>query len=730
MRRLAATTKEQQAMKRFLIIAVLVWIMASMGCAEKKEYVRPPAWPIGTGPVSSGQYRGFVLADLDNDGNTDMAGASTFPGNITLSYGDGKGGWSDPVFLDLRGEVHSVATGDFNEDGFQDVVYSIQEGEAGVRVKMNEGGLAWLDGIPPTEKGDYEHVRTGDVNADGHVDIIAANTTSHVDGGIQVWLGDGTGNWTLESGPSNTNMYMDVTLADFDRDGNVDLVGAGWGPYGTLSVWLGDGHGGWSPVLPLQLGSHYGLSTADLDGDGNLDILVGSYQKGIQVFLGDGTGDFAEGKTPVEEGSFWRVLARDLDGDGQKDLVASSMEDQGVRVWSSQDLQNWRKQVENKKKKDQGKWHAIEDRFPSLGIYYEIAMPDLDGDGAYDLCAASYGEGIKVWLGSGGFPAQKAEKRTLLTEPPLTEVEENSSFKTIDGMPEYKLGPDDVLEITVWKSMEPTKQEILLKPDGTISFGFVDNLFVNGMTASELEDLLVEKLRQYIRNPRIEVAVKRFRSKFISVLGAINAAREDRGPGDYRLKGKITVLDALGIAGGPERNANLREVSLRRKDGQTVVLNLYKAIVEGDKSQNLVIDDRDIVFVPTMLKQETLVYVLGEVNSPGAYPFEREITLLEAVAKAGGTTEYATLESTKIVRGDLSKPEILSSNLERLIKRGDRSQNFVLANRDVVYVPRSFIGDVNEFIEKISPSLRIILWPGQFRDSYLDTDRLRITNVE
>jgi protein involved in polysaccharide export with SLBB domain len=169
-------------------------------------------------------------------------------------------------------------------------------------------------------------------------------------------------------------------------------------------------------------------------------------------------------------------------------------------------------------------------------------------------------------------------------------------------------------------------------------------------------------------------------------------------------------------------------VSLRRKDGQTVVLNLYKAIVEGDKSQDLVVDDRDIVFVPTMLKQKSLVYVLGEVNSPGAYPFEREITLLEAVAKAGGTTMYATLESTKIVRGDLSRPEILSSDLEKLIKRGDRSQNIVLANRDVVYVPRSFIGDANEFIKKITPPLRLILWPGEFRDTYMNTDRLRITN--
>ncbi|MDY6838536.1 MAG: FG-GAP-like repeat-containing protein [Thermodesulfobacteriota bacterium] len=716
-----------QAMKRLLVLSVLLGTVMAMGCAEKKEIVRPIGWTMkSSGPVSSGQYRGLALADLDNDGNTDVVGGSLHPGTITVWHGDGKGGWSDPSFIPVKGQIRSVATADFNEDGLQDIVYSVQDGAFGVRVKLNQPSGIWTSGISAIEKSQYERLKTADVNGDGHVDIIAANSTSDIDGGIQIWLGDGTGRWTLESGPVNTNVYIDVALADFDRDGNLDVVGAGWGPYGTLHVWLGDGYGGWSPMLPLEKGSYYGLSAGDLDGDGNLDILAASYQQGIQVFLGDGDGDFVKGKSPAEGGSFWEVLIADLDGDHKMDLLASSIDSKGIQAWSSKNVLQWRKE---EKKEDREPWSPIEGRFPSSGVYYDMDVLDLDGDGVHDVCATSYGEGIKVWLGTGGFSEQRAQKRPAVMEPsPLTEVEENSAFKTISGMPEYKLGPSDLIEITVWKGMEARTEEVLVKPDGKISFGYVDKLYVNGMTQSELEHCLAQKLKQYIREPRVDVNMKRFASKSFSVLGAISTARHDRGPGDYRLTGRVTVLQALGTAGGPTRDANLREVSLRRRDGTTMVLNLYKAIVQGDKTQDIVIDDADIVFVPTMSKEKSLVYVLGEVEKPGAYPFEREITVLEAISRAGGFTTYATLESTKIIRGDISRPEVLPANLQRLFKKADQSQNIVLANKDVVYIPRSFIGDVNEFIEKIRPSLRVVLWPGDFRDAYMDTDRLRITN--
>ena len=115
------------------------------------------------------------------------------------------------------------------------------------------------------------------MNADGHMDIIAANSTEDHKAGIQVWLGNGKGGWIVESGPTTLGRYMDVAVADLNKDGFPDLIGAGWGLRGSVRVWLGNGTGKWSATSPLIKGNYYGVSTGDLNGDGKLDILAAGF---------------------------------------------------------------------------------------------------------------------------------------------------------------------------------------------------------------------------------------------------------------------------------------------------------------------------------------------------------------------------------------------------------------------------------------------------------------------
>lgn len=104
-----------------------------------------------------------------------------------------------------------------------------------------------------------------------------------------------------------------------------------------------------------------------------------------------------------------------------------------------------------------------------------------------------------------------------------------------------------------------------------------------------------------------------------------------------------------------------------------------------------------------------VVYVLGEVGTPGVYQFAGKTTLLEAIAKAGGFKRSAARASTMVIRSFSEKPEVMRIDMERVIDEGAITLNVPLAKGDVVVVPRTFIADLNAFLEDISPSLSAYL---------------------
>ena len=587
-------------------------------------------------PISSGRFRSVVLEDLDNDGNLDLVAGGAPPGGLSISYGDGSGRLSAPQTIAVQGEVQSVAAADVNRDGFKDIVVSVQRGASGILVWHYKSIRQWTRATGPTAIDAYQGVRCADVNRDGFMDILAANSTLDAKGGIQVWLGDGNGNWLAESGPTKTGKYMDVVAADFNEDGNLDLAGTSWGIQGAVRVWIGDGMGGWAGLPPLMQGSFYGLHADDLNRDGHTDLIATTYRAGISIFFGDGRGSFEEGARPQHTGSFWDAVITDLDADGTMDLLASSNVEGGIWAWQF---------------KGQNTWERITGRFPSWGSFYELTVADLDADGMDDICAASFGEGIKFWRGSIDAPfssvADVISKGVAGTaDGPESGIEQNDAYTTIAGFPEYKIGPGDVLEITRWQGPTPVKEEILVRPDGRISTEFIDDLKIDGLTPTQLDRLLTEFFKDYLKQPRIDVVVKEYNSRYVSLTGAIGSgirtSGSGTGAGRYPLTGKVYLLELVARAGGPSRDANLREVRMRRSNGETLTLNLFRAIYQGDPSQNIVLNDGDLLFFPTLVLDANRVYVFGEVASPGVYKLpEANMRLFDAISEAGGPTVFA-----------------------------------------------------------------------------------------
>jgi polysaccharide export outer membrane protein len=336
--------------------------------------------------------------------------------------------------------------------------------------------------------------------------------------------------------------------------------------------------------------------------------------------------------------------------------------------------------------------------------------------------------------------AQQKEAEEILK---MSQVTHNSVFTQRHGVPEYLIGPGDVLTINYWipytitaaRTEEGFKQNtytVVVRQEGKISYLFGDDIPVAGHTVNEVREILTEQLRKYIRNPRIEVIMKEYKSKTALLFGQINVLSTGiSGPGKYPLMGKTTILDFIVSAGGPisgkdsgvlgisPGNADLRSVEIVRK-GKKYVVNLYNAMFRADLSQNIIIDDGDMVTVPELPFYGERIYVFGEVNRQGIYRLKDAPDLLAAMAQAGSYTLIAVKSDVKIIREYKErggKPIILSANLDQILKQGDLAQNIKLKDGDLVYVPRRAIGDINEFLANTTPLLQYIYGAGQARDS-------------
>ncbi len=288
------------------------------------------------------------------------------------------------------------------------------------------------------------------------------------------------------------------------------------------------------------------------------------------------------------------------------------------------------------------------------------------------------------------------------------------------GVIEYLLGPGDVLDV-VLRGIEMAREKVVVRTDGNISFGLVENVRASGMTVREVDEDLTRQLRRYLRDPKLDIEVSEYRSKNISVQGAIlsvnTAAGQKTGPGRYSLKGKLRALDAILEAGGTTADAQLDRVQLIRGD-YSYRLNIQKVLNTGSARENVVLQAEDILVVPGIARQSKKVVILGEVLRPNVYAFSDDVTFLEAIAQAGGLTDEAIRSDIRVIRTIEGTPQMFSLSYEQLVKGQGLEKNVPLESNDVIYASRSFIGDLNDAIAKVSPLLNVMLLPGTYGNIY------------
>lgn len=205
---------------------------------------------------------------------------------------------------------------------------------------------------------------------------------------------------------------------------------------------------------------------------------------------------------------------------------------------------------------------------------------------------------------------------------------------------DYLLGPEDEVVVTVWGQLDGVYRARVNR-EGEVVFPRIGAVPVAGLAFGEAKTLLAKLFTQQFRNVSVSVAMGQLRSIQIFVVGEVQK------PGSYQLSSLSTVLTALFACGGPTATGSLRQIQVLRRGQVVAKVDLYDFLLKGDKSQDIRLQDQDVVFVPLV---GPVVGVAGHVLRPAIYEVRPGATLGEVLALAGGVRPTGYLARVQIER--------------------------------------------------------------------------------
>jgi len=254
-----------------------------------------------------------------------------------------------------------------------------------------------------------------------------------------------------------------------------------------------------------------------------------------------------------------------------------------------------------------------------------------------------------------------------------------------DSSAEYQVGPGDVLQVTVFGN-EDLSRIPTVQTNGTITLPLLGEVLVAGRTVAQVQKEITARLgKDYLVNPQVEVKVSEYHSQFVSVVGEVNA------PGRKPLRGRTRLIDALLEAGGFTPHAS-GEVLITRSDGsfaggtRTLVLRISGGTApSAQDAVNLELPLRNGDIITASPKY--YVTVDGEVNRPGRYPIEADLTVTGAISLAGGLTRYGS-NTVKVRRTESPSGKVTLIEVDLKDVRNGKKPDLPLQPNDVLSVSR------------------------------------------
>lgn len=286
-------------------------------------------------------------------------------------------------------------------------------------------------------------------------------------------------------------------------------------------------------------------------------------------------------------------------------------------------------------------------------------------------------------------PVEKSDHVVFPSAAALAELE-----APVD--PVFRLGAGDVLSLQVWGRPELSGRHTI-GPDGVISVPMAGTTAVAQLTRDEAARRVRQGLERFYLDPAVLLTVEQYTSNRVTVLGRV------QNPGQLSFDHPPTLLETLAKAGALpviDKQATLTRCAIFRGREKMIWVDLKQLLNGGNVALNLRMRPDDLVYIPD--SADTMVYVLGAVPRPGAYRLTPDMSVMDALATAGGPDESAQPSEIGVYRPARQSVERIA--LQNLMD-GRRRVNYSLEEGDVIYVPKSGIAEFGYFTRQLAAGL-------------------------
>jgi len=231
---------------------------------------------------------------------------------------------------------------------------------------------------------------------------------------------------------------------------------------------------------------------------------------------------------------------------------------------------------------------------------------------------------------------------------------------------EYALGPGDILRITVFQNPDLTT-EARVSEVGTLSFPLIGSVPVGGLSLSQGERKIADMLREggFVQKPQVNILPVQIRSSQVAVLGHVNR------PGRYPLETvNMRLSDMLATAGGIATTGSDTVVLMGAREGRAIrrEIDIPALFLKGDGAGDVPLTGGDVLYV----NRAPMFYIYGEVQRPGAFRVERDMTVMQGLATGGGLTIRGTEKGLRVHRRDADgRLQIIEPKLDEPLKTDD-----------------------------------------------------------